>query len=115
MNDARGELLQSTVRVTLPAGREILMPALEDASASGEVVRDVRHRPFQFSELIQVATEIGSELAKTVRAVAPDRAEVEISLGFDAKSGLIVAALADIGTNAAVKLTFEWQRAPAEA
>ncbi|KNE82303.1 MULTISPECIES: CU044_2847 family protein [Streptomyces] len=104
------------IPVVLPSGREILLAqGAEEFTASQETgggadaerYRDVAFRP-SFTELVQVATEIGSVFRSGVARIRPSKATVALSVGVDAKSGKFTAFFADAGVSGGLTVTLEW-------
>jgi hypothetical protein len=107
------ETLEHMIPVVLPSGKEILLasssadapdPALDEAP-----YRDVSFRP-DFRELVNVAAEIGHLLREGIEKIQPTKATVELSVGVDAKTGMITAFFVEGGANGAIKICLEWAK-----
>lgn len=92
------------ISVTLPDGREILIPA---ENAEEAEYQDVSFH-LEFAEIVDTAREIGAMFHKALDAVKPRRAVLELSLGVDAKTGKITAFFVDGGGSGKIKLLLEW-------
>lgn len=103
------------VEVQLPDGNalyaEVEVPGGGDARWGSE-------RQFSLEDIRTSVISIGPWIYDTVRRAlpdAPDKIGVEFGLKLTAKSGPLVAALAEVGGEASVVVKLEWARSPEEA
>ncbi|MFF7262276.1 CU044_2847 family protein [Streptomyces sp. NPDC008159] len=101
------------IPVRLPSGREILLvspnDSLPDVTPETSPYRDVSFH-LDFRDLVEVATEIGVTLRSGIDKIRPSKANVELNIGVDVKSGAITAFLVDGGVNGSIKIALEWER-----
>jgi Trypsin-co-occurring domain 1 len=102
---------EHVIPVVLPSGKEILLASssadVPGVAADEAPYKDVSFRP-DFRELVDVAAEIGHLLREGVEKIRPNKATVELSVGIDAKSGMITAFFVEGGANGAIKICLEW-------
>lgn len=103
------------VELELPDGgvvyAEVELPSGGDAAFGGR-------RRFSLEDVRANVVSLGSWVLDTVRdglPEAPERVGVEFGLKLTAKTGPLVAALAEAGGEASVVVKLEWTRPPAPA
>ncbi|MCO1594233.1 hypothetical protein M8C17_03565 [Micromonospora sp. RHAY321] len=103
---------KSWVEVRLPSGRTVMLRSLDEAPAAvGEdtgTVQDVRFRAFDFRRLTATLQEVGDLVKGAIETLTPTEAEVELGLGFSAKSGQILVLFGDAAVDASMKVTLKW-------
>lgn len=61
-----------------------------------------------FSEVTTAISGLGKSVAESVRAIGPDKFQIEIGMEFAIKNGHLVAIVARGSAKANFKLTMEW-------
>jgi hypothetical protein len=79
-----------------------------DEDSAGEV-EDVRFRTLDFRALTATLHEVGGLVKNALQTLTPAEAEVELGLGFSAKTGQLLVLFGEAATQASLKVTLKWR------
>ena len=69
----------------------------------------VAFQPPEFAQVVQTIEALATTFEQGLRAVAPDKVSVELSVGMAVESGKLLAFLAKANASANLKVTIEWK------
>lgn len=102
------------VTAKLPSGIEVQLLASVDDSPSRPGPSQVGARDYfsgsiPFTLLTEGLAEIGQLVTGAIQRVKPSRAEVELTLSIDAKTGKLSAMFVEGGGEATMRVLLEWR------
>jgi Trypsin-co-occurring domain 1 len=104
----------SVVTARLPSGAPVRVEVVGSSSDDG--LTSVGLRDLELDKALDTIAEIGSVVIEKLKAVRPDRATVELKLGFAVEAGKLTALWVGGRADASLTVTLEWsERATASA